>query len=529
MGLGNQSRSKNNFKAPDKGVFCISANKREIDKSHFQFSDSPSESLFLIVTSSDSSNSKRYIYYESERVDQSIAPLIKTDASGFSTIHFTVDLNNNLTDSISDIFYNVSLLKQYFKYIFLVVDQSESDQLHIFSKASKCTILYDQKEGTTEGIKKYLKLHTISYFYLNNVKDANVEMVAKKINKKVHTATQDSTVAIAQVSITTVIMAVLIFFSQFMPAFDRTLQSFSEVKNAPKEYIYQHEFNGNEKVYRIARYLVSRHVSWLADSADIMQYLKETIDRSTIYTDSILNYKPRENTVVNFYPVSDSLKIPPKDSLSEAYDFFTTIYSDSIAYLTDYWQKNKTRSHRKHKGIDVGTSFDTYIFAPINGHAHVRESKRGGKLITLYNEDFLITFAHCNKLLFFDNQDAYIGDVLATVGVSGNTSGPHAHIETGIRHSKGKIRYGKKRYKLIDPFEWYPRYQKKQEENQIKKALQDLRLDSIRIDSLHTDSVVKDSIARDTRKKKVNKRKAGKREAPFNREKRRKPNFGRQR
>ncbi len=524
MGLGNQSRSTKSFKAPDKGVFCISANNREIDKSHFHFSDSPSESLFLTITPSDSSNSKRYIYYESERVEQSIAPLVKTDPSGFSTIDFTVDLNNNLTGSINDIFYNVSLLKQYFKYIFLVVDQAESDQLNIFSKASKCTILYDRKEGTTEEIKKYLKLHSVSYFYLNDIKTADVELVAKKINKKVHTATQDSTVAIVQVSVTAIIMVILIYLAQFMPAFNRTLQSFSEVKNAPKEYIYQYEFTGNEKVYRIARYLVSRHVSWLADSADIMQYLKETIDRSTIYTDSILNYKPRENTVVNFYPVSDSLKVQPKDSLSEAYEFFTTIYSDSIAYLTDYWQKNKTRSHRRHKAIDVGTSFDTYIFAPINGHAHVRKSKRGGNMITLYNDDFLITFAHCNKLLFFDNQDAYIGDVLATVGVSGNTSGPHAHIETGIRHSKGKIRYGKKRYTLIDPFKWYPRYQKKQEENQIKKALNEIRLDSIRVDSLHKDSVVKDSITRDSRKKK-----SGKGKRSFNRNKHQKPSFGRQR
>ncbi|MGL1901236.1 MAG: M23 family metallopeptidase [Fibrobacterales bacterium] len=490
MGLNKKGHTTISYKAPNKGVFCISKHEASIDYSQLYFSNDCSSSLFIFIDKNIESDIERYIYFENEKSSQSIAPKIAINEDGFHTLHFNYS-NNAAAKQISDILYNVSLLKQYYTHIFFVVDILERPELHILSKASRCTLFYGVQNSGATALRNYLQKHAIVSIDLLDATGFTAEKIAKEINKRVVTVRDDATLSIVFSICLVVATVVGLFFAQYHPIFMRSLQSFSEMQSDDADYIYEYEFQGTETVYRIARYIVSKEVSWVADSADILNYLQATIDRSTIYTDSIEKYKPREGTVVRFYPIDDSLSTPRHDSLADAYNFYTSIYGDSIAYLTDYWQKKKTRSHRKHPAIDIGTSFDAYIVAPIDGHAHVRTDPRGGNMITLFNDSFLITFAHCNKLLFFDNQDAYVGDVLATIGVSGNTTGPHAHIETAIKSPKGSIRYGRTRYKRIDPFEWYPLYKADQERKKNELIRKQMVRDSIVKDSVFQDSIQK--------------------------------------
>ncbi|MGL1935883.1 MAG: M23 family metallopeptidase [Fibrobacterales bacterium] len=478
------------YKAPVKGVFCISKHESPIEYSQFCFSNELSSSLFITIDKSDTSDVERYIYFENEKSTQSIAPKIVIEKNGIHQLHFNYS-SAGAEKHISDILYNVSLLKQYYTHIFLVVDPFEKPELHILSKASRCTLFYGVQNSGAQALRSYLAKYSIVWADLPDIAVLAPEIIAKEINKRVVIVRDDASLSIA-FSVCLVIATVVgLYFSQYHPLFQRSLQSFSEMQSDEADYIYEYEFQGTESVYRIARHIVSKEVSWVADSIDILNYLQATIDRSTIYTDSIKSYKPRKGTVVRFYPIEDSLSTSRHDSLTEAYHFYTSIYGDSIAYLTDHWQQKKTRSHRKHPAIDIGTSFDAYIFAPIDGHAHVRVDPRGGNMITLYNDSFLITFAHCNKLLFFDNQDAYVGDVLATIGISGNTTGPHAHIETAIKSTKGSIRYGKIRYTRINPFKWYPLYKADQERRKAELIKKRIVRDSIMKDSIFQDSIQK--------------------------------------
>ena len=83
-----------------------------------------------------------------------------------------------------------------------------------------------------------------------------------------------------------------------------------------------------------------------------------------------------------------------------------------------------------HKGIDIAAKSGTSIKAAMEGTVSVAsQNSEYGKFIKIVNGDVMTVYAHCQKLKVKEGEKVKIGKTIATVGSTGNSTGPHLHFE----------------------------------------------------------------------------------------------------
>ena len=88
-----------------------------------------------------------------------------------------------------------------------------------------------------------------------------------------------------------------------------------------------------------------------------------------------------------------------------------------------------------HKGIDIAANKGTSIKAAIAGTVSVaEENSEYGKFIKIINGDVMTVYAHCDKLKVKVGDKIKAGKVIATVGSTGNSTGPHLHFEIRLEN-----------------------------------------------------------------------------------------------
>lgn len=98
-----------------------------------------------------------------------------------------------------------------------------------------------------------------------------------------------------------------------------------------------------------------------------------------------------------------------------------------------------------HKGIDIAANSGTNIKSAIEGTVSVaEENSEYGKFIKIINGDVMTVYAHCKSLKVKVGDKIKVGQTIALVGSTGNSTGPHLHFE--IRYEN---RYINPRY-VID-------------------------------------------------------------------------------
>lgn len=90
---------------------------------------------------------------------------------------------------------------------------------------------------------------------------------------------------------------------------------------------------------------------------------------------------------------------------------------------------------KPHKGLDISAPSGTPIVAPTGGVVIFagQESEYGLLICIDHGHGFSTAFGHLKELLVQTGDQVKIGQVIGTVGISGNTTGPHLHYEVRIQ------------------------------------------------------------------------------------------------
>ena len=93
---------------------------------------------------------------------------------------------------------------------------------------------------------------------------------------------------------------------------------------------------------------------------------------------------------------------------------------------------------RPHEGIDVTAPMGAPIVAPASGTVVMAGKEKGyGNVVEIDHGNGIVTkYAHCSRLLVRKGQKVTRGEVIAAVGNSGLSTGPHLHYEI---HINGRV------------------------------------------------------------------------------------------
>ncbi len=104
--------------------------------------------------------------------------------------------------------------------------------------------------------------------------------------------------------------------------------------------------------------------------------------------------------------------------------------SDNFGYRKDPFTKRKTY----HDGIDIGADTGTSIKAAASGTVTLAERYSGyGKCVIIdHGRGITTLYGHASTLLVKEGQKVKKGDVIAKVGSTGRSTGPHLHFEVRV-------------------------------------------------------------------------------------------------
>jgi len=221
------------------------------------------------------------------------------------------------------------------------------------------------------------------------------------------------------------------------------------------------EFDGKTTLQRGAKRAIHHFLAMVPSKGQVDIYVQETLKKNgrmgqrlkkEFSADEAI-YPPNFAKIWFYRP--ETLRNPEFDSLAPAYHYFSNLVVDSLAYVTDHYNDTPGEGERVHYGLDLAARVGSFILAPFAGKVYTAESKWGGKMIAVSDGSHLVFFAHCDQLFALNGQEVVPGDPIATIGMTGRTTGPHAHIGAGYVRPDGNHSFGPLRFEFIDPIVWY--------------------------------------------------------------------------
>lgn len=195
------------------------------------------------------------------------------------------------------------------------------------------------------------------------------------------------------------------------------------------------------------------YVSDFAKAEEIVTKLKEkdsnNIDKITIlemYDVELKEFAEVEATVAALYQQKVVVQPEKKKVVSTGkVNTSTTISSKKVALnmnlirpvsgtITSRFGAVSSRRVSKHTGLDIAASTGTKIKAAAGGTVTFSGYKGSyGYMVVINHGNGVETYyGHCSKLYVSAGQKVNQGDIIAAVGNTGNSTGPHLHLEIRV-------------------------------------------------------------------------------------------------
>lgn len=104
-----------------------------------------------------------------------------------------------------------------------------------------------------------------------------------------------------------------------------------------------------------------------------------------------------------------------------------------------------TGATKFHSGVDLGYEYGTAIPALFDGtviNAGDFDDGYGNQVLIYHPQiDAYTRYGHCSVLYVNAGDDVYAGEIIALVGSTGRSTGPHLHLEYIARDQNGEYQY----------------------------------------------------------------------------------------
>lgn len=176
-------------------------------------------------------------------------------------------------------------------------------------------------------------------------------------------------------------------------------------------------------------------------------YVEENIDNSIVNNEIVNNMELQSldneiKSVENITKVEEVVeKVNEKtdeekeiEALIGMYQFKNPI-GESGVITSNFGKRNSDNENvsEYHTGIDIGAEYGTDIKSSVTGIVTLVSNVGDyGKQVRVRNNNVTTLYAHCSEILVKEGDIVADGQVIAKVGNSGNSTGPHLHFEIRV-------------------------------------------------------------------------------------------------
>ena len=194
------------------------------------------------------------------------------------------------------------------------------------------------------------------------------------------------------------------------------------VKN--KDYIFTKEFLSSCEKY---------NVNLTEKIGGVKKYFVDDINSDEVFVNKIEEQEPIKEE--ESQQIVETQAEPIQTQTSQSIDAVSFIKPIDVLITSGFGKRESNYKNvtSNHTGIDISASKGTLIKSAISGTV-MQVSSEGdyGNHLKICKDNVTTLYAHCESIFVVEGQEIIQGQEIASVGSTGNSTGPHLHFEIRI-------------------------------------------------------------------------------------------------